>query len=121
LAAVRQAGAAVAGGAVAAVGALVLGEYDFEGAVVIVMGVLFGLAVVEVALWLADRPPPWLAAVVAVEAGGGLLWAGWISVHHRGVGVPGGAYVAALVGAGTAGFRGWSAVRSARSRTRPAR
>ena len=110
----------MAGGAVAALGALVLGEYTFEGVVVVVMGVLFGLAVVEVALWLAERPATWLAVVVSAEAALGLLWAGWISVHHRGVGLPAGVYVAALLGAATAGVRGWTAARSAGSRTRSA-
>ena len=107
----RQAWAVVAGAGVAVLGALILGEYEFGGLTSVVTGVLFGLAVAEAVVWVGRDGRPGLVAAAAGLAAAGLLWAGWISVHHRDEGIPAGAWVAAALGAVTAGVR----VRSARS------
>lgn len=89
----------LAAAVVAAVGALILGEYPFTGAVPLVAGALFGLAVGEVATVVArDRGWPVVAPAAAVTAGG-LLWAGWISDGPAGPFVPSAAYAAAAIGA----------------------
>lgn len=68
----------VAGAAVAALGALILGEYEFTGAMPFVAGVLFGLVVAEVVVsvgrWTGVLP----AVAAAVPTAVGLAWAAWI-------------------------------------------
>jgi len=96
----------VASVAAAAAGALILGEYQLSGATPVVGGLLFGLVVGEVAMAAAGRRPGgyprWLAAVVAGSAGGGALWAVWISSGRDWSFVPGPAWagvaLAALAG-----------------------
>src|SRR5687767_3656416 len=51
----RPALAVVAGAAVAAFGALILGEYEFRGTMPYVAGVLFGLVVAEAVVGVARR------------------------------------------------------------------
>ena len=101
----RQAVALVSGVMAAGLGALIVGEYDFSGLKPVVIGVLFGLAVAEVVVWVGRPRDRWLAPAVGVLVAAGLVWAGWISVHHRGQNVPGGAWVAAALGAATAAVR----------------
>lgn len=75
---VRAVGGVVCGALVAAVGAVILGEYEFTGALPFVAGVLFGFVVGEVVASVG-RVRTWPAAVVsAVLAFGGIVWAGWI-------------------------------------------
>ena len=107
----REVWALAAGAAVTVLGALILGEYELAGLTAVVTGVLFGLAVAEVMVWVARDVPRALVAAAALLAAGGLLWAGWISVRNRDEAIPGGAWVAAGLGAVTAAVR----VRSGRS------
>lgn len=96
---------AAAAAAVAAVGALVLGEYAFDGVAVVLSGALLGLFVAEAALAVGrDRSPP-LAAAAGALAGLGLVWAAWISTGHRLGSVPGAGWLAITSGALVATLR----------------
>lgn len=64
--------------AVGALGALVLGEYEFQGVMPYAAGALFGLVLGEVGFAIGGRSLA-LAAVTAAAGAGGLLWAAWIS------------------------------------------
>ncbi|MEN3314431.1 MAG: hypothetical protein V7605_665 [Acidimicrobiaceae bacterium] len=111
---------AAAGAATAALGALILGEYPFTGLVVLGAGILFGLFVAEVLIWVARWRGPGAAAVGAVLAGGGLVWAAWISEgHHLGYLTVGG-WLAVALGMVAAAFRGWSPGATPGSPTGPA-
>lgn len=63
---------------VAWLGALILGEYEFEGMLPFVAGPLFGLAIGEIVVGVGRSR----AVIVGVAAGGlaasGIAWAGWI-------------------------------------------
>lgn len=78
----RQVLALISATSLAALGAVVLGEYPLEGATVLVGFPLYGIAVVELALAIAKRLSPATLAVVAVDVAGGLMWALWISFGH---------------------------------------
>ena len=64
--------------AAAALGALILGEYEFTGSLPWVAGPLFGLVVGEVAVGVGRSRHVGVAVVVAAFAFGGIAWAGWI-------------------------------------------
>jgi hypothetical protein len=70
---------------VAAVGAVILGEYDLSGFRGILSGVIFGVTVAEVIATVAkpgpDERPLEAAAALITEAG--LVWATWISTGHQ--------------------------------------
>jgi hypothetical protein len=102
---VRAAGGLLAAAAVAVLGALILGEYEFDGWLPLVAGALFGLLVAEVAVAVGGRRTPVVAAVTAALAAGGVLWAGWISAGEGLAPIPGEAWVAGAVGAASAGGR----------------
>ncbi|MDP8987879.1 MAG: hypothetical protein M3N11_05960 [Actinomycetota bacterium] len=68
----------LAGAAVAALGALIAGEYEFAGVVPFVVGILLGLVVSE-AVALGGQWRGWVPAVLAaVLAAAGVVWGGWI-------------------------------------------
>lgn len=68
----------LAGAAVAALGALIAGEYEFGGAVPFVAGALLGLVVSE-AVALGGQWRGWVPAVLAaVLAAAAVVWGGWI-------------------------------------------
>jgi O-antigen/teichoic acid export membrane protein len=69
--------------AVAAFGAVVLGEYDLSGTTPLVAGALFGIAIAEVAVTVARSSDGYLQAAVALVAEAGLVWATWISSGHH--------------------------------------
>ena len=92
---VRQSLAVLAGAAVAAVAAAVLGEYGFDGWAVVGSGVLTGLFVAEAELAVARRGSRLLAVAGGVLGAAALLGAGWISTDHR---------------LGTVAWKGWAAV-----------
>ena len=101
----RRTLAVLAGIAVSAFGALVLGEYQFTWTLGPVAGVLFGLFVAEAVVSISrERGAGW-AVVVAVLAAGGLAWAGWISVRHTGHGLPAAGWMAVALGAVVAAVR----------------
>lgn len=68
----------MSGAAVAAVGALLLGEYPMDGATALVGAVLLGLVVAEVVITVAGRRGLPLAAAAAACAGLGMLGAVWV-------------------------------------------
>jgi hypothetical protein len=70
--------ALVLGAAVAALGALILGEYEFQGTLPWIAGLLFGLVVGEVVVSVGRSRHVAVAAVVALLSFAGIAWAGWI-------------------------------------------
>ena len=98
----------------AAVGALILGEYEFAGATPFIAGVLFGLAVAEMMITVAKASTMRMAGWAAVMGGGGILVAAWISSGRGIAPMPGVGYLAAGLAALVAG--GWIV---APSRRRP--
>lgn len=66
------------GAATAALGALILGEYEFTGTLPYVAGPLFGLVIGEVVVSVG-RARSWpVGLLTAALAFGGIAWAGWI-------------------------------------------
>lgn len=113
--------ALLAGAAVAALGAAVLGEYSFGGPAVIGSGLLLGLFVAEAVLAVrGDGRNDVVGAVAgALLTALGLTWAAWISTGHRLGTLRWDGWLAVALGAVTAAFRlrpgaGW------RSRPAPA-
>jgi hypothetical protein len=88
----------VLGALVAAVGALILGEYQFEGLLPFGAGALFGLVVAEVVVEVGRRRTAPVAIVAGLSAAAGLVWAGWISAGSGLSPIPSGAWLAAVVG-----------------------
>lgn len=116
--------AVVAAAVTAALGALILGEYELAGVTPFVAGALFGLVVAEAAVATAGRrsgaPAVTTVAVAApLAAGAGMVWAAWISSGRDWSFVPGEAWagvaLAALAAAAWAGGLG-----RVRGRRRPA-
>lgn len=68
----------VCGAAVAALGALILGEYEFTGTLPYVAGPLFGFIVGEVVVGVGRSRSGLVALVAGLMAAAGLAWAGWI-------------------------------------------
>ncbi|MGI8873061.1 MAG: hypothetical protein ACR2KP_01785 [Egibacteraceae bacterium] len=64
--------------AVSALGALILGEYEFTGALPFVAGGLFGLVIGEVVVGVGRTRAVAVGVIAAVFAFGGIAWAGWI-------------------------------------------
>ena len=94
---------ALAGAVVAAIGALVLGEYELVGLTPFVAGPLFGLAVAEAVTWASGSRGPVAGITAAVLGAAGMVWAGWIDsgegIDPMPVLVWPGAVLAALTGA----------------------
>lgn len=109
----------LAGAAIAGFGALIVGEYEFQGVVPVLAGLVLGLLVSEaVALggqWRGRVP----ATVAGVLAGAGILWGGWIDSGHGLEPYPALAWLGAAAAAVVAVFRA-RPTRSPRSR-RPGR
>ena len=68
----------VCGAAAAALGALILGEYEFTGTLPFVAGPLFGFVVGEVVVGVGRSRTGLVALLAGLEAAAGLAWAGWI-------------------------------------------
>lgn len=68
----------VCAAALAALGALILGEYEFTGLLPFVAGPLFGLVVGEVVVGVGQRRTLPVGLVAGAVAFAGLAWAGWI-------------------------------------------
>jgi drug/metabolite transporter (DMT)-like permease len=106
------------GVAVAAVGALIIGEYQLGLLAGIAAGVVLGLAVAEAALMTAGERTLPVAVAGALAAAGfvALVWAGWIDVHHRRESIPAGAWLGAIAAASVVALRtGLGTARSAGS------
>jgi hypothetical protein len=95
----------LAGAAVAALGAVILGEYPFSGLVVLGAGVLFGLFVAEAVVGASGargKGPVGVSTVLTVV---GLVWAAWIAEAHDLGGVDPEGWLAVALGAVAAGLR----------------
>lgn len=68
----------VCGAAAAALGALMLGEYEFTGTLPFLAGPLFGLVIGEVVVGVGRSRGVILGCATAALAFGGVAWAGWI-------------------------------------------
>lgn len=88
----------ILGALTATLGALVLGEYQFEGWLPVGAGILFGAVVAEVVVEVGRRRTVSVAVATGLLAAGGLLWAGWISAGEGLEPISGGAKVAAALG-----------------------
>jgi hypothetical protein len=62
----------------AALGALILGEYEFDGTLPFVAGPLFGLVIGEVVVGVGRARGYWVALAAGAIAFAGIGWAGWI-------------------------------------------
>jgi len=110
----------VAGAAVAALGAAVLGEYTFDGPAVVGSGAVLGLLVAEAVVSVARRGSRVAVVGSGALTGAGMVWAGWISTGHR-LGIVGWVgWVAVAVGAVIAAFRARPPAAARRSRPAPA-
>ena len=96
---VRATFALLLAAAAAVLGAFILGEYQFEGWLPVGAGALFGLVVAEVAVEVGRRRTAGVGLTCGALAAAGLLLAGWISAGEGLEPIPGGAWLAALVGA----------------------
>lgn len=95
----------LAGAAVAAFGALIVGEYELEGILPVLAGLVLGLLVSE-AVALGGQWRGWVPAGVAgVLAAAGILWGGWIDSNQGIEAYPALAWLGAAVAAATAVVR----------------
>lgn len=79
----RQVAAVATGVVVAAVGAVMLGEYDLSGRAALIAGLVFGVALAEIVATVSRVADVAMTAAVALLAEAGLVWALWISTGHR--------------------------------------
>jgi hypothetical protein len=96
---VRTIGGLVCAAFVAALGALILGEYEFTGTLPWVAGPLFGLAVGETVVAVGRSRATATAAVACLLALGGIVWAGWIDSSEGVEPMHSGVWVAAALAA----------------------
>ena len=92
----------VVGALFAALGAVILGEYEFTGFTPVVAGILFGLIIAEVMTVAAKRADLPLALFAAVFSAAGIVWAAWISSGRDWGYVPGGAWLGMVLAAAAA-------------------
>ena len=74
--------AVLAAAAVGALGALILGEYPFNGLTILAAGLVFGLFIAEAAVAINRQATRPLGATVAVIGLAAMTWAGWITTFH---------------------------------------
>jgi hypothetical protein len=111
---VRSVVAVAAGGLVAAIGALMLGEQPLEGLTVLLAGVLFGMAVAEVVVSVARHGDVYLAIAAALLTEAGMVWALYIETGHNLGDAPIEAWIAVVLGGVSAGLWLRTAARRAR-------
>jgi hypothetical protein len=75
--------AVVAGAFVTCLGAVILGEYQYEGTTPFLAGGLLGLFLAELVSSIARRGDVYLMAATALLVEACLVWALWISTGHR--------------------------------------
>lgn len=92
------------GALVAGLGALFLGEYEFDELLPIAAGVLLGLVVAEIVVSLGRHRSWTMAAILAVLVGASVLLAGHLDAGDVEP-VKSGAYLSAALGAGAAALR----------------
>ena len=96
----------LAGAAVAAFGALIVGEYEFQGLLPLLAGLVLGLLVTE-AVVLGGQWRGWVPAGAAAALGAaGMLWGGWIDSGQGLEAYPPLAWLGAAVAAAVALVRG---------------
>lgn len=119
----RLALALLTAAATAAVGAVIIGEYQLTGLTGVVAGALFGLAIAEVVLTVSGpsaRDAPRIAlAGSAVLTVAGLLWAAWISAGRDWGFVPNGLWIGVAVGAAVSPWWVRSGVQRSAARQTP--
>lgn len=93
------------GALVAAIGALALGEYEFDEALPIGAGPLLGLVVAEIVVSIGKHRSRTMAGILAVWAGTAVLLAGHLDANQVDAIKPG-AYLSAGLAALAAGLRG---------------
>src|SRR3954451_12923273 len=103
--------ALLVGALVSVVGALILGEYEFQGATPYVAGVLFGLVVSEFVVEIGKLRHPVVGVLTGLMVAGALGWAAWISSGHGLRPFPASAWAAMVIGGGVAGVRAGRPVR----------
>lgn len=94
--------ALVAGAAVAAAGAVMLGEYALIGVTPYVAAVLFAVVIAELLRSVAGHSSVALVAGAAGLTVAGLLWAAWIQAARDWSYVPGATWASAVLGAAVA-------------------
>jgi hypothetical protein len=102
---VRRTLALVATAAVAALVAVIMGEYEPTVWTALATGVVVGAGLPEVVLGIARWRGPVPAAVTALCAAGSVVWAGWISAGRGLNPIRGTVWLAAAVAAVIAGLR----------------
>jgi hypothetical protein len=115
----RAAGALVLAALACALGALLLGEYEFDGLMPYGAGVLFGLVIAELVVEVGRLRSPVVVVGTAVLVGAALGWAAWLSAGSGLRPYPTGGWVAVAVGAAASGLRtaGVAARASARAQS----
>ncbi len=93
------------GAAAAALGALMLGEYEFTGLLPFVAGPLFGLAIGEIVVGVGRARTVPIAVVAGALAFGGIALAGWIDSSEGVEPVKRAVWAAAVLAAAVAGVR----------------
>ena len=94
-----------AGAATCALGALILGEYEFSGVTPTGAGILFGLVISEIVLEIGVTRHPVIGVLTAGMVAAALAWAGYVSSGEGLRPFPNGAWVAMAFGAVSAGLR----------------
>lgn len=89
----------IAGAAVAAMGAVMLGEYELVGITPYVAAVLFAVVIAELLRSVAGQPSVVLVGGAAMLTVIGLLWAAWIQAGRDWSYVPGATWASLAVGA----------------------
>jgi hypothetical protein len=87
---------------VAVLGAHILGEYEFTGALPFVAGPLFGLVIGEVVVGIGRTRNIAVGLLAAACAFGGVAWAGWIDSTQGVEPMPRAAWAAAGLAASVA-------------------
>ena len=95
----------VLGAVATALGALILGEYEFTGTLPWVAGPLFGLVIGEVVVSVGRSHHVAVAVAVAALSFAGIAWAGWIDSTQGVEPVKGLVWVSAVLAAVTGFLR----------------
>ena len=102
---VRVALGVVVGALLCALGALILGEYEFNGVTPIGAGLLFGLVISEVVIEIGGTRHPVLGVLTGAMVAGALAWAAYVSSGEGLRPFPTEAWLAMALGGVTAGWR----------------
>ena len=101
----RQLVAVVVGATVAALGALVAGEYELRGVVALAAGAAIGLAVAEAVVLVGGAGGGLAAPSAAALGAAGTVWAGWIDSGRGLEPYPAWAWAGAAAAAAVAAWR----------------